>query len=258
MSAAATATVVVPCFNEALRLDADAFRELVDGDPASSFLFVNDGSADGTSGALHSLAASRAGRIRVLDLERNRGKAEAVRLGLLAALAAPGEIVGFVDADLATPVSEIQRLLEIIRGSDVHVLMAARVALLGRHVERSALKHYRGRVFASGASLVLRLRVYDTQCGAKFFRRSPALVAALQDPFLARWVFDVELLGRLLIGAAGVPPLRAEQIVEEPLVRWRDVPGTKAGVKDLARSFGDLFRIERDLARRRAVARLGD
>jgi glycosyltransferase involved in cell wall biosynthesis len=256
VSAAETATVVVPCFNEAERLDADAFRKLVDSDPGTSLLFVNDGSRDGTAAALQTLAASRPDRIRVLELGRNRGKAEAVRLGLLAALAGRSDVVGFVDADLATPASEIQRLLELVRGGDLQVLLASRVALLGRRIERDALHHYRGRVFATGASLVLRLPVYDTQCGAKFFRRSAALVAALEEPFLARWVFDVELLGRLLTGAPGVPPLRADEIAEEPLRCWRDVPGSKAGVRDLARSFGNLFRIERDLARRRARVRL--
>ena len=52
------------------------------------------------------------------------------------------------------------------------------------------------------ASLILHARVYDTQCGAKLFRRSAALEAALADPFLSRWSFDVELLGRMLIGDA--------------------------------------------------------
>ena len=185
MTSTAPATLVVPCYDEAHRLDAGAFVALLDADPACSLLFVNDGSTDGTAALLAALAARRPGRIRVLDLGRNRGKAEAVRRGLLDALAAPAEIVGYVDADLATPTAEVERLLELMRGRDTHVLLAARVALLGRRIERGPLRHYLGRIFASMASLVLRLRVYDTQCGAKLFRAGPALSDALSAPFLS-------------------------------------------------------------------------
>src|SRR6185369_2437155 len=73
----------------------------------------------------------------------------------------------------------------------------------------------------------LHLGVYDTQCGAKLFRRSPALLAALAQPFRSRWAFDVELLQRLLRGRDGVPAIAASDFLEEPLEVWRDVPGSK-------------------------------
>ena len=77
------------------------------------------------------------------------------------------------------------------------------------------------------ASLILDLRVYDTQCGAKAFRATPLLRAALAAPFHARWAFDVELIGRLLLGTQSLPGLSVEQFVEMPLQRWTDVPESK-------------------------------
>ena len=89
--------------------------------------------------------------------------------------------------------------------------------MLGYDIDRSAVRHYLGRVFATAASLILQARVYDTQCGAKLFRAGPALSDALATPFLSRWAFDVEFLGRLLIGSPAVPPLPLSAVVEVPL-----------------------------------------
>jgi dolichyl-phosphate beta-glucosyltransferase len=82
-------------------------------------------------------------------------------------------------------------------------------------------------VFATFASLTLRLPVYDTQCGAKLFRRTDALRRALDRPFRSRWIFDVELIDRLLQGGPGVAPLSPRDLEELPLRSWRDVSGSK-------------------------------
>lgn len=240
---------VVPCYNEAARLDADAFHELVGHDDGIHLLFVDDGSLDDTVQQLEALRAGNATRVSVMPLGRNHGKAEAVRRGLIQALASGASIVGYADADLATPVSELRRLGELIRGNSAQVLMASRVGLLGRTIERTAGRHYLGRVFATVASLALSLRVYDTQCGAKLFRRSVALAEAIRTPFVSRWAFDVELLGRLTTGKDAV---KAGEIVEEPLLVWMDVAGSKLGAGNMLRAGADLVRIAIDVRRRRA------
>jgi dolichyl-phosphate beta-glucosyltransferase len=243
-------TLVVPCYNEAGRLDDEAFLSLARGPGGLRLLFVNDGSRDETGARLAALAAQEP-RIAVLELERNGGKAEAVRAGLQRALAAGASLVGYLDADLATPVEEVRRLAGLLRDGQAAVLLASRVSLLGRDIQRRAARHYLGRIFASVASVVLRLAVYDTQCGAKFFRATPALNAALVDPFLSRWVFDVELLGRLMIGGAGVTPLTSREVVEEPLRAWRDVPGSKLRAGHAVGAARDMLLVGMDLARRR-------
>src|SRR5262249_13019404 len=131
-------------------------------------------------------------------------------------------VVGYVDVDLSTPIDDVLHIVDALEARRADVAMGARVALLGRDIERNRARHYLGRVFATAASMILHLRVYDTQCGAKFFRAGPPLTAALAAPFSSRWAFDVELIGRLLL--EGVP---AEKFVEVPLHRWSDVGGSK-------------------------------
>jgi hypothetical protein len=117
------------------------------------------------------------------------------------------------------------------------------VALLGHRIRRSATRHYLGRVYATASSLILGLQVYDTQCGAKVFRATPALRAALQDPFRSRWAFDVELLARLTRGTGTVPPVAAEALLEVPLEQWADVGGSKMGPREAITAVVDLARI---------------
>jgi dolichyl-phosphate beta-glucosyltransferase len=238
-----TATLVVPCYEEANRLDGNAMRTLVDTADVRLIL-VDDGSTDGTLARLNALAASRPDVIRVLPRVAHTGKGEAVRAGLLLALDAGTPFVGYFDADLAAPVSEIVRLVGIAAArSDLDVVLGSRVALLGHRIHRSALRHYLGRVFATASSLTLGLQVYDTQCGAKVFRATSALRVALQNPFRSRWAFDVELLSRLTLGNGAVPPVRAAAMLEVPLEQWSDVGGTKLGPRQAVTAVADLARI---------------
>ena len=100
-------------------------------------------------------------------------------------------------------------------------------------------------MFATLASLILDLRVYDTQCGAKAFCASRLLAAVLGKPFHARWAFDVELIGRLLAGAGEIPGLRATDLLEMPLRTWRDVPDSKLRFAQFPRLGMELVRRNR-------------
>jgi glycosyltransferase involved in cell wall biosynthesis len=246
------AAIIVPCYNEARRLDQKEFVRLLEWDVGVQLVFVDDGSTDGTLEVLYALAREVPGRVLVVAQPKNQGKAEAVRQGMLHALQEfsqeiEASIVGYLDADLATPVDEALRLLARIRSAPCDVLLASRVALLGRDIMRTTPRHYVGRVFASVASAILQLRVYDTQCGAKFFRRTPGLAAALEQPFISRWAFDVELLGRLTSGPHPVP---VERIIEEPLLVWHDVANSKLGFVQMGGAGVDLVKIAWSLRRR--------
>jgi glycosyltransferase involved in cell wall biosynthesis len=229
----------VPCYNEADRLDRDALRRLAGGGRVR-LLLVNDGSRDATASALAEVAAGTA--TQVLDMATNAGKGEAVRYGLQSAIAAGATTVGYFDADLATPPSEMLRLLDVLESrEDVDVVLGSRVARLGSVIHRSALRHYLGRVFASAASLALGCRVYDTQCGAKVFRVTPALSGALERPFRSPWAFDVQLLGRLLSGDGRHLPVAVGAMVEVPLEEWRERGDSRLGLGAMISAFAEIL-----------------
>jgi glycosyltransferase involved in cell wall biosynthesis len=237
--------LVVPCYNEARRLNVAAFESFARSG-AARLILVNDGSTDATSSVLHQVAAG-ANDVTVLDLTPNGGKAEAVRRGMLHALTTDADAVGFWDADLATPFDAVAAFGERLRLQPaLDAVIGSRVRLLGRSIERRAFRHYTGRVFATAVSLALRLPVYDTQCGAKLFRATPRLADALATPFTSRWVFDVELLARLGVrGGRYAPDQLLQSIYEYPLQEWRDVGGTRLRFEDYPTAALDLWRIYR-------------
>jgi glycosyltransferase involved in cell wall biosynthesis len=244
MSATPT-TIVVPCFDEAARLDADGLRRLACLARARLH-FVDDGSTDSTGALLAALVAADPETFAVTTSPTNRGKAEAVRTGLLAALDAGAEVVGYYDADMATPPDEMARLVDVLRGDPaLEVVLGSRVALLGTAIDRSPPRHYVGRLFATASSLILDMTVYDTQCGAKVLRDGPALRAALATPFHSRWAFDVELLGRLH-GPAGLPTAAFREV---PLAAWHDRGGSKLGPLAALRAAWDLLAVARAVRR---------
>lgn len=227
--------LIVPCFNEAARLDVNRFATL---GPSVTCLLVDDGSSDGT-GDLISRHASP--NLRLLRLPRNVGKAEAVRQGVLHARASgllnEAEWFGYWDADLATPLSEIDNFLAYgsIVGGTVDGLIGSRIDRLGARILRSYRRHLLGRLFATMAAALLGLESYDSQCGAKLFRVELA-GQAFDEPFLSRWIFDVEILIRL----------RDRRLIECPLSQWADVRGSKVRVLGaIVPTLRDLLRIRR-------------
>lgn len=245
----ADVAVVIPAYNEAARLDDAPFLAFLARDDRAMLVFVNDGSTDLTSIRLESLrAAAPAGRVDVVTLVANGGKAEAVRAGLRHAMATGAGLVGFADADLSAPLDEMTALrVELERHPEAWAAIGSRVKLLGRTIERSELRHYLGRVFATCASITLGLPVYDTQCGLKLFRNVPAIAAAVERPFISRWIFDVELIARIATQAGADA---ATRIREVPLEEWRERGSSRLGPGDFLRAPLELLRIRRETRRR--------
>jgi dolichyl-phosphate beta-glucosyltransferase len=241
----ASARIIIPCYNEENRLNVAGFKNFADLPHKITFLFVNDGSTDRTAQLLESLRSFDPVKFSVLDLQKNRGKAEAVRQGILAAADSQPNYVGFWDADLATPLDTIARFLDLAESRpELQIVIGSRVKLLGRKIERRRSRHYIGRVFATVVSTILDLEVYDTQCGAKLFRASPEMYSLFKQPFSSRWIFDVEILARLIQARRGNQIPQPEQVIYEfPLLEWRDVPGSKLGYGDFILAGWELARI---------------
>jgi dolichyl-phosphate beta-glucosyltransferase len=215
--------LIIPCFNEAARLDFDQLANLPSG---VTCLLVDDGSRDGTAPLLR---RHESNVLQVLELPTNVGKGETIRQGVLHArsigLVDQAEWIGYWDADLATPLSELEGFLAYAGIADGRVdgILGSRISKLGSTIVRSHRRHILGRSFATLSAVLLGLDCYDSQCGSKLFRTEIA-GRAFDEPFLSRWIFDVEILVRL----------RGCRLIEYPLRRWVDVRGSKVNVTKVA------------------------
>ena len=207
--------LIVPCYNEELRLK-ETLKDFT-GSPYR-FVFVDDGSTDATRQVLESGVKPPN---YYLSLDKNSGKAEAVRAGILflKTLKEYGEIewAGYWDADMATPLTEVEyflRYADLYGGADA--VYGSRVMRLGGVIKRHLSRHLLGRIYCTIISTLFGLKSYDTQCGAKLFRKN-VLGTAFNEAFISRWIFDVEIILRL----------KYFKQIECPLKRWEDVKGSK-------------------------------
>jgi glycosyltransferase involved in cell wall biosynthesis len=229
-------SIIVPAYDESERL-GDSLREIVrylqTNHIEAEVIVVDDGSKDNTTQiAKSAFAEFPPGEIvatKVIRYEANRGKGYAVRTGLLAA---KGDIALFSDADLATPISELPKLVDPIKSGELDVAFGSRAldrSLIGTH--QPWRREQGGKVFNFIVKQATGLPYWDTQCGFKAFNMKkfrPLLEVMIID----RFGFDVEFLY-----AAHLAGLRLKEIP----VRWNDVAGSKLSVlRDTHRTFREV------------------
>ena len=225
--------VVVPAFNE-VRSIAPTLREIFAYFSAKPYDFEVVVAADGDDGTRELVAsmASHEPRLKVIGGRERRGKGRGVREGLRLVR---GDVIGFVDADNKTPITEFDKFeQQFAAGSDV--VIGSR-GLRESRVERPQTWYRRAgsKVFAVGMHAIVGLdAIADTQCGFKFFRR-----AAADDIFgrqrIDGYMFDVEIL-YLAVGAG-------YRVAQVP-VRWRDDGDSRLElVRGNLRNLRDLLRI---------------
>ncbi|HBE71430.1 MAG TPA: family 2 glycosyl transferase [Planctomycetaceae bacterium] len=237
--------VVVPCYNEAHRFDRAAFVRFSRENPHCHFIFVNDGSQDGTSVVLESLREQVGDRqVTVLELAKNVGKAESTRYGMRYAHSVDYSVsrgigyIGYLDADLATPFNELLAMHQVAKNNiAIQAIVGSRLQLSGRRIRRKTLRRFVGSVFTVLTHCLFRLGLRDTQCGAKLFRNQAWLGQVTAHPFHDRWLFDVELLAR--IRRVFGQEFRSV-VYEYPLDQWVDAEGSRLKLKDFVLGPGRL------------------
>jgi len=226
-------SVVVPAYNEARRIveplrRIDAYLQ-AHGLPAE-LIVVDDGSTDGTADVVRRLGTELGNPVRVVASTANRGKGHAVKLGMSHAR---GEAVLMTDADLSTPIEELEKFLGHLRNG-VQVAIGSR-KMPGAIIEERQpfLREAMGRVFTFLTRLLV-VRVSDVTCGFKVFTQE-AVREIFPRVTLDDWSFDAEVL--YLAG-------RLRFVILEIPVRWHDEAGTKVHRgRDAVRSAIGLVRI---------------
>ncbi len=222
-------SVVIPAYNEALRLPATLGRvkeHLGRLGVAHEVVVVDDGSTDATS----AVARAAGEGVRVLRHEPNRGKGYAVRRGMLAATGARRLLT---DADLSTPIEELAKLEAALDGGCDVAIGSRAIAGARIEVHQPVYREAMGRLFNRLVRLLLLPGLHDTQCGFKLFS-ARAAEAAFADAALDGFSFDVEALY--------LARQRGLRIAEVP-VTWRNDAATRVGLGGGAAAFVDLLRI---------------
>ena len=225
----AKALFIIPCFNEGNRMFGTELSSAFEKYSSIDFLLVDDGSTDSTATILEAFNQKHT-NVTSLLLPKNVGKAEAIRSGVTAHSRKEYAYIGYLDADMATPISELVAILDFAQKKiNYRFLMGSRIKRLGSNINRYSYRHYIGRVFATIISaIILKTPIYDTQCGAKImdFKLAQTL---FEKPFLTRWLFDVELLLRM-------KQLNADfykEVYEYPLETWIEKGNSKIRFKDM-------------------------
>jgi dolichyl-phosphate beta-glucosyltransferase len=234
--------LIIPCYNEASRFPVNRFVSFLKKKKAVSIYFVNDGSSDNTDSVLEDLRIKFPEHVSIINQEKNEGKAAAVRLGMNNALRNNKfNRFAFLDADLSTSIEECILLSKKIT-KEISFVFGSRIKKLDNKIQRKAHRFIIGRVIATFISKMLRLPIYDSQCGCKIFSREWTTLI-FNEVFLTRWLFDVEIFYRL-INHFGRTKIQTK-ILEVPLSAWIDSENSKVSLFYGIKVWFDLLKIYR-------------
>ncbi len=233
--------IVIPCYNEENRIKTETFISFYTK-TNYTFCFVNDGSSDNTISILTRIQKNRNDRIIIISRNENKGKAESVREGItFLQNQNKFEWIGFLDADLATPLDEITAMLASAnKNSLLKIIVGTRFRRLGSTIERSFNRFFIGRVFATLVSSLLGIPIYDTQCGAKLFKYD-IIEDVFNEKFTSPWLFDVEIFFRIINKYGKANALKI--ILEYPLSKWFEIKGSKLKLQNFVMMPFELLKI---------------
>jgi CheY-like chemotaxis protein len=222
--------VVIPCYDEEKRLLSKEFTDFIIKNSGYHLCFVNDGSKDNTLQVLNDLRKGREDFITVYDCEKNGGKAEAVRQGMLyMAKQEDLDYIGFLDADLSTDLSDFDDLVTTIETSNYKIVSGSRINRMGADIAKESARQIISLTINYIIRKILKMDFKDTQCGAKIFHKD-VIDISFKEKFVTQWIFDVEIFKRMTLHF-GLDKAK-EILCEQPLKRWIHADGSKLSMKD--------------------------
>ena len=222
--------IIIPCYNEAHRIDAAAFENFLSKEKDFTFCFADDGSTDDTIKVLQQIQLGFKGRVFITRQEINNGKAAVVRKAVLEMNGlAQFDYLGYFDADLSTPLEASVEFVNFLEQNENYkIVFGSRIDKPGVVIKKLYYRYLAGRSFSLLVNRLFGLTLYDTQCGAKIFRKDIALVA-FEEPFVSKWLFDIEIILRLRKAYSNADLF----IKEEALLQWVNKKGSKITFNDL-------------------------
>lgn len=233
--------VVIPCYNEEDRLLSAEFKQFAHKNLGYHLCLVNDGSTDNTLAVLEELQNANPNNISVYNCEKNGGKAEAVRQGVLHLVKDEQfDYIGFLDADLSTDFRDFDDLVKTIENSDFKIVSGSRISRMGANITKESARKIISMTINLIIQTILGMPFKDTQCGAKIMDREIAM-NMFNEKFITKWLFDVEIFMRMrkFYGKEQTKKL----ICEQPLKRWIHADGSKLSMKDSVKIVGQLAQI---------------
>jgi len=223
--------LIIPCYNEASRIDFNAYGEFLQANPNYDICFVNDGSTDNTAEVLTEMTRKFPNQAIVLDKLQNAGKAEAVRSGMNFMVDHDAyDSLGFLDADLSTGFVEYKHLVnELNENRALEMTFGSRKMGNDENIKRPPFRRFASFAFGQVIRAIVRLPIKDTQCGAKAFS-SRMVRHCFKDSFTSRWLFDIEIFIRLR--AYNNTNNQMNSYKEIALNGWEHVEGSKITLKD--------------------------
>lgn len=242
MSTVFNTSIVIPCYNEEKGISNKEYSNFLNNNPEAFICFVNDGSTDKTLEVLNALKEKHPSQIDVLSLEKNSGKAEAVRAGInYCNQKFQHQFIGYLDADLATTLEEFIELRNHLQG-EIVFSFGSRIRKIGSIIERENSRFLIGRVVATFISNILDIKVYDTQCGSKLFTKEIS-EQLFEKEFISKWLFDVEIFYRMIHHFGKDKAI--QKMLEIPLKLWVEKGDSKVKFTYGFKLWLDLFEISR-------------
>lgn len=233
--------LIVPVYNEYKRLLVEAYCAFIASDQHVHIIFVDDASVDDSGKLLYQIKQFCPSRVEIVHHSIRSGKAEAIRTGMLKGMRSGDyQYFGFIDADLAVPLTDISLFTERLKEDRGRMAIGIRTDANKGTINRTALREIMGNLFRAYLHNVLHFLIVDSQCGAKVF--SADIVSVLyENPFKTRWLSDVEIIMRyrhhLRLKNEGIE----KYIIQIPVSKFEDKPDSKVNFIELLRTLKELI-----------------